>query len=124
MTVSLAFARYLAVGVLATGVHYLTLLMLVEATGLAAPVSAVLGAAAGALAAYAGNWHLTFARCAAHLQALPRFLIVAGSGAIANGLIVWAGTRHAGMHYLAAQSLASVLVAGVSFAANRAWTFQ
>lgn len=120
----MAFGRYLAVGLVATGVHYLVLYLLVEKFGRAPPLAAAAGALCGALAGYAGNWRFTFARSAGHGQALPRFLAVAAWGALANGLLVWAGTRHMGLHYLLAQVVATVLVVLMTFRINRAWTFR
>lgn len=120
----MAFGRYLAVGAVATGVHYLVLLILVEKFGRAAPISAVIGAVCGALVAYAGNWRFTFRHAASHGQALPRFLVVAAGGAAANGLIVWVGTAQLGLYYLLAQLIATVLVVVATFQVNRAWSFE
>ncbi len=120
----MAFGRYLVVGVAATSLHYILLFVLVEACGLAAPTSAVIGALGGALLAYAGNRQFTFAHSAGHTQALPRFLAVAATGAAVNGLIVWAGTSQFGLHYMLAQVLATMLVVVLTFQMNRAWTFK
>lgn len=120
----MAFGRYLVIGLAATGVHYLVLYLLVERFGFAPPLSAAAGALCGALVAYAGNWRFTFARSAAHAQALPRFLAVAGWGALANGLIVWAGTSYLGLHYFLAQIVASATVVLMTFQINRAWSFK
>ncbi len=118
-----AFGRYLLVGLLATAVHYTLLLALVEVAGSSAAPAATFGAACGALAAYAGNRRLTFQGSATHGQALPRFLAVAASGAAANGAIVWTGTEILGIHYLAAQVIATAIVACGGFALNRRWSF-
>ncbi len=119
----MAFGRYILVGIVATGVHYLVLLAMVEKFGCYAPVAAAIGALCGAFVAYAGNWHFTFLRSANHQQALPRFLAVAGWGALANGLIVWGGVR-LGLHYLLAQAAATALVVLMTFQINRRWTFR
>ena len=119
----MAFGRYILVGIVATSVHYLILLTMVEKFGCYAPVSAATGALCGAFVAYAGNWHFTFLRSADHGHALPRFLLVAGWGALANGLIVWAGTS-IGLHYFLAQVAATVLVLVMTFQINRRWTFK
>jgi putative flippase GtrA len=118
-----AFGRYLLVGLLATAIHYALLVALVELTGAAAAPSAAFGAACGALAAYAGNRHFTFAGGAVHAQALPRFLAVAALGAAANGAIVWTGKEIVGMHYLAAQVVATTVVMWSGFVLNRRWSF-
>ena len=118
-----AFGRYLLVGLLATAVHYALLVALVELAGAAAAPSAAFGAACGALAAYAGNRRFTFVGGAAHAQALPRFLAVAALGAASNGAIVWTGTQILGMHYLAAQVIATSIVVWSGFVLNRRWSF-
>jgi|SRR5688572_66352 putative flippase GtrA len=118
-----AFGRYLLVGLLATAIHYALLVALVELTGAAAAPSAAFGAACGALAAYAGNRRFTFAGGAVHAQALPRFLAVAALGAAANGAIVWTGKEIVGMHYLAAQVVATTVVMWSGFVLNRRWSF-
>ena len=118
-----AFGRYLLVGLLATTVHYALLVTLVEFAGAAAAPSAAFGAACGALAAYAGNRRLTFPGRASHGQALPRFLAVAALGAATNGAIVWTGTEVLGMHYLAAQVIATSIVVWGGFVLNRRWSF-
>ncbi len=118
-----AFGRYLLVGLLATTVHYALLVTLVEFAGAAAGPSAAFGAACGALAAYAGNRRFTFTRDAAHRQALPRFLTVAALGAVTNGAVVWTGTEVLGIHYLAAQVVATSIVMWGGFVLNRRWSF-
>jgi putative flippase GtrA len=118
-----AFGRYLLVGSAATAVHYTILIALVEIAGAAATISAAVGAACGALAAYAGNRRFTFPDGASHAQALPRFLAVAAFGAGANGALVWTGTEVAGLHYLAAQLVSTPFVVWSGFMLNRHWTF-
>lgn len=118
-----AFGRYLLVGLLATAIHYAILVALVELAGAAAAPSAAFGAACGALAAYAGNRRFTFPRGATHGQALPRFLAVAVLGAATNGAIVWTGTDVLGLHYLAAQVVATSIVVWGGFIVNRRWSF-
>jgi putative flippase GtrA len=118
-----AFGRYLLIGLLATAIHYALLMALVELAGAAAAPSAAFGAACGALAAYAGNHRYTFVGGAAHRRALPRFLAVAALGAAANGAIVWAGTEFLGMHYLAAQVVATTIVVWSGYVLNRRLSF-
>lgn len=117
------FARYSLVGIFATCVHYVLLSALVEWAGAKAGPAAAVGATFGALTAYAGNHRLTFMSRVPHGVALPRFLLVAAFGAIASGLIVWAGTEWLHMHYLMAQVIATALILWTGFALNRRWTF-
>jgi putative flippase GtrA len=121
--VTSALGRYLLVGLLATAVQYVLLVALVELAGAAPAPSAAFGAAGGAVAAYAGNRQFTFPGKGAHARALPRFLTVAAIGAATNGAIVWIGTKVLGVHYLAAQVVATVIVVWGGFVLNRRWSF-
>jgi len=121
--VTLSFGRYLLVGLVATAIHYAILVTLVEWADAAAGPSAALGAACGALAAYAGNRRFTFSGGAPHAQALPRFLLVAAFTAMVNGAIVWSAAEVLAMHYLAAQVVATLVVLWSGFVLNRGWSF-
>ncbi|HEY9106238.1 MAG TPA: GtrA family protein [Roseateles sp.] len=116
--------RYALTGGLATALHYGVLLALVEGLHGAAPVAAAVGSLCGALLAYAGNRHFTFAASSAsHGRALPRFALVALLGAGLNGAIVWLGTAALGLHYLLAQALATLAVLLLGFQLNKTWSF-
>ena len=74
--------------------------------------------------AYLGNRRFTFADSSTrHRNALPRFLTVAAIGAAVNGLVVWLGSAVLGVHYLAAQGIATGLALLLSYRLNRAWSF-
>lgn len=117
------FARYSLVGVLATLIHYVVLVELIELGGANAGLSAAVGAMCGALSAYAGNRRFTFLSRAPHRRALPRFVLVAAVGALANGSVVWAGTELLHIHYLVSQVVVTALILALGFALNRSWTF-
>lgn len=120
----MAFIRYTLTGGVATGAHYALLLILVEAFGVPAALSAAAGALCGAGVAYLGNRRFTFTGSAArHGHAIPRFVLVAALGAALNGLIVGAGVSVFAWHYLAAQVAATVVVLGLTYRLNRVWTF-
>ena len=115
--------RYAIVGGLATLVHYLVLVSLVEQADLNAALAAMVGASCGALAAYSVNFRFTFASKAAHRNALPRFLLVAAGGALVSAALVWLGTQLLQLHYLVPQAAATALVLVAGFSMNRRWTF-
>lgn len=119
------FHRYVLVGGVATGFHYLTLLGLVELGHVAPAIAAGSGAAIGALVAYAGNRRFTFSECTqSHRVALPRFLLLAALGAVMNSGIVWTGSEIVGWHYLASQIVATLFTLIVTYTFNRFWTFR
>ena len=120
----MVFFRYFLAGGIATAVHYAVLLILVELVGIPPASSAVAGALCGAITAYAVNRSMAFrSSTVPHQQALPRFLLIAASGAALNGALVWSGEHWLGWHYLVAQALATLLVLGLTYRLNRSWTF-
>lgn len=120
-----ALPRYVLAGGVATASHYLLMAVLVEARRWPAGAAAVAGAALGALVAYALNRQWVFGgQGVPHGHALPRFLAVAAAGALLNGLLVWCGTVALGVHWLAAQVAATLVVLGFGYVANRHWSFS
>ena len=115
--------RYALVGGLATLVHYVVLIGLVEEAGVKAAGAAMIGATCGALAAYAGNFRFTFMSRAAHRHSLPRFLLVAACGVLVNSSLVWTGTELLQLNYLVPQVAATVLIFLGGFTLHRRWTF-
>lgn len=117
--------RYTATGGAATASHYALMAALVEAGDWPAGPASVAGATLGAVVAYGLNRTWTFAgQEVSHRRALPRFLAVAGAGALVNGCLVWAGTAALGWHWLGAQALATLAVLLAGYAANRNWSFS
>ena len=114
--------RYAAVGGVATGSHYLVLVGLVEGTGLSAIAATFIGACTGAGVAFVGQRAITFANRPRTPAALPRFLVVAAMGAVLNSVIVWVGST-AGLHYLIAQFIATLLVVYLTYHLNSLWSF-
>ncbi len=76
----------------------------------------------GAQVAFTGNRWFTFGHRGAIGASWPRFQAAAAGGAAAGMAVVALGVR-LGLHYLAAQLLATVLVMLLTYAVNRRWTF-
>lgn len=120
----MTFFWYTLAGGTATAAHYAVLLVLVEVFAMSPAVAAALGALCGAAVSYLINRQITFPGTAVHhQQAIPRFLLVAVTGAVLNGGLVWAGVHMLGWHYLAAQAVATLVVLGLTYRLNRFWTF-
>ena len=117
------FMRYGAVGALATAVHYLVLVLGVEAGGWAAFAASGVGAGVGAQVAYVGNRCFTFAHRGAVGSSWWRFQLTAGFGALLGMAIVALGVR-LNVHYLLGQMAATGIGLIVTFAINRHWTFR
>jgi putative flippase GtrA len=116
------FLAYLAVGALATSVHYALLIAAVEwgrwPAWLASGAAAVIGAQLG----YFGNRSVTFSHQGPVAQSWRRFQITALFGAGISMLVV-ALAVHWGLHYLLGQLLATALAVLLTYAINRRWTF-
>jgi putative flippase GtrA len=117
------FMRYTLVGGAATAVHYGVLAAVVELLRWPAFIGSGLGAVIGAQVAFFGNRGFTFGHAGALAPAWVRFQGTALFGAVVGMAVVGAGV-HAGLHYLAAQVLATLLSLVLTFAINRAWTFR
>ena len=117
------FVRYSAVGAVATAVHYLVLMLGVEAAGLPAYLASGVGAVVGAQVAFIGNRRYTFAHRGAIRESWVRFQGTAVLGALVGMALVGAGVR-AGVHYLLAQAIATALTLALTFAINRVWSFR
>jgi putative flippase GtrA len=116
------FLRYATVGAVATAVHYAVLAGCVEASLLPPWWAAALGAWIGAQVAFAGNAFFTFAGAPVTFLAWLRFQIVALLGASISFAIVKVGVG-AGLHYLVAQAIATLVSLFVTYEVNRRWSF-
>lgn len=120
---TVALLRYATVGVVATAVHYAVLALAVEVLRWPAWVGSGVGAVVGAQVAYLGNLWLTFRGAASGWLPWLRFQATAAAGALAGmGVVALAVT--AGLHYLLAQVLATLLVMLMTYGINRNWSFR
>ncbi|MEO8080050.1 MAG: GtrA family protein [Caldimonas sp.] len=117
------FRRYLAVGLVATVVHYALLVVLVQGHVTSARLAAGLGAWLGAQVAYAGNARYTFAGATPSLGSWLRFQLTAVIGAGISYAIVGAAVA-LGLHYLLAQFVATAVTVSITYAINKRWSFR
>lgn len=116
--------RFAAIGALATGLHYVLLAAFVERHHWDPVVASALAFTISALANYELNRRITFGGAASHVQALPRFFLVALAGLGLNTCVMAAALAILSVHYLIAQVMATALVFLWSFTGNRLWTFR
>jgi putative flippase GtrA len=114
--------RYTLVGALATAVHYALLALCVEAGRWPAWLASGAGAVVGAQVAYFGNRRYTFGYRGSVGGSWLKFQLTALAGAL-QGMAVVAIAVAIGLHYLAAQVLATLTGLLATFAINRRWTF-
>ncbi len=113
---------YILVGAFATTVHYALLVLCVEVGAWPAPLASGFGAVVGAQVAYAGNRQYTFGYRGDVAQSWARFQATALLGA-GLGMAIVALGGWLGLHYIAAQVLATLVALGLTFLINRRWTF-
>lgn len=126
MRVSLAkrFAQFSGVGAVATLVHYMVLIALVQLFSTNAVVASSAGALAGACVAYTLNYRYTFRSDKRHVEALSKFMLVAAVGFLVNGVCMVALTEILGFHYLFSQIVTTAIVLVWTFSGNQFWTFR
>jgi putative flippase GtrA len=112
------------VGIIGTAGHYLTLILLVEAAGMNPVWATSLGFLVGASINYLLNHRYTFRSSKAHLDAGPKFFLIALLTGVLNGLLVKLGVGVLEFHYLAVQIAATLVVFLANFALNGIWTFR
>jgi putative flippase GtrA len=117
------FSRFVLVGGFSTALQYLILFALVRAAGVDPVVASSVGYALSAVANYDLNYRLTFRSRQPYLGGMARYAIVMTTGFVLNGLIMAAGTKLLGLHYLVAQVLATIVVLFWNFYAHRRWTY-
>ncbi len=118
-----SFFRYGLIGAIATTVHYLVLILCVEAFHWPAYLGSGIGAVVGAQVAFFGNRTFTFNHSGALNSAWVKFQTTALLGALV-GMAIVAITVKVGWHYLLGQVLATLTSLVLTFAVNRAWTFR
>jgi putative flippase GtrA len=122
-SVGAQFTRFALAGGAGTACHYLVLVALVSLAGMAPGRAAFAGAVLGACVVYLLNRRYTFATSRGHAQALPRFALMAGAGAVLNGVLVGL-LSDAGMYFLLAQVLATGLILVINFIVSKLWIFR
>lgn len=117
--------RFAVVGVVATAVHYATLLALLHIVGVpSAGLANGLASVVGIATSYLGNRIHTFRSAASHAVTLPRFLVLYwGVAALhAAGLALWADLMGWSVHI--GFMLVTGLCVGLTFIGNRRFVFE
>jgi putative flippase GtrA len=117
------FSSFVVVGFIATGVHYMLLIGLVELAGISAVAAALVGFLAGGTVSYGLNRRHVFRTELPHAAAVSRFTLVAGVGFGLTYIFMSLFVRAAGIPYLPAQVATTGIVMLWNFAAHRMWTF-
>lgn len=117
-------SRFAVVGLLATGVHIATA-MLVHTLFAVSPLwSNVCGFLAAFSLSYIGHWRWTFEAEGNHAFAVPRFVMVALAGFAINHAIVFGITVVAALPLWMAMVPVAIVVPALSFWLNKTRVFQ
>lgn len=111
------------IGGIATLIHYVILVLLVQLVGVNPVLGSFIGFLISALVNYSLNYHWTFSSSKPHTEAAWKFFVVAAIGLALNTLIMSLAVAGFGIHYFAAQLVATAIVLMWTFSGNRLWTF-
>lgn len=117
------FIKYTSAGGLATAVHYVIFFIIIHIMSWVPWQATLIASTGGALVAYILNYHYTFSSKVRHSTLLPKFLVVAVLGVLAQTLIVAILNQHWHFHYLLAQIIATGFGLILTFLINNFWTF-
>jgi putative flippase GtrA len=118
-----SLAKFIVVGCFATGLQFAVMAALVQVSSVDPVLASAIGFSLSALANYQLNRVFTFASQRPHRQAIPRFVLVAGTGLFVNVVAMFLLVDLLRVPYLLAQVAASGLVLVWNFLLNRHWTF-
>lgn len=116
--------RFLVVGLVATATHFLVVIGAVEFSGVGATMANGLAWAVALFVSYFGHYRWTFTAAGAHLEHLPRYVVVSLTGLSLNLSTVWLLNTQFGAHYLIATTLGVTLSIIVTFTLSRLWAFS
>ncbi|WP_277962479.1 GtrA family protein [Pseudomonas sp. RIT-To-2] len=120
----LLFLKFAGAGLIGTGVHYITLISLVQIAGAGPVTGSLTGAIAGAIINYLLAYHYVFASDKKHSETASKYGVIATGAIILNTACMYAFVHWLSLNYLASQVLTSALSLGYSYAANSVWTFR
>jgi putative flippase GtrA len=119
-----SFIKFLGVGVIATIIQYLILILLVEMFFAAPLIASTCGFIFSSTINYLLNYYFTFGSQAKHQLAAMKFVMVAAAGLALNSSIVYLLTERWITHYILAQVVATFIVLLWNFFAHQHWTYK
>lgn len=115
--------RFLLVGGSATLLQMVILALLVEAFAVQAVIGSSVGYGVSAIYNYTINYYLTFASSKPHLETFPKFVLVAGVGALCNAASMAIFLR-LGLYYILAQVGATTVTLILNFLLHKYWIYR
>jgi putative flippase GtrA len=118
------FVAFSWIGALSTGLHFLSLGLLVEQVGLDPVVASCTGFLVLVLLNYYLNYRYTFRSDVPHVAALPRFAVVSMTGLVINASLMYILHSVLDVNYWIAQTVATGTVLVWNFCGNLMWSFR
>jgi putative flippase GtrA len=116
--------RFGGIGVLASGVHVATALVLSGVLGLGNLLANFLGFCTAWSVSYLGNYYWTFLATSRHAVSVPRFVLTSLSCLIASLAIVQWTTQGVHWPFYASQAIVVAVIPAISFVVNLVWVFR
>ncbi len=118
-----AFATFVGIGGLATALQYGLMIFLIEWLTISPVLASASSYAISALVNYTANYYLTFKSNAQHLQTFAKFMLATAVVLMVNTLL-FSFFFKAGLHYLWAQIIATLITLFVNFIIHRFWIYR
>ncbi|WP_211251709.1 GtrA family protein [Andreprevotia chitinilytica] len=118
------FIQFAAVGLVGTGVQYLTILLGTDWLGFAAAVTSALGYVLGAFANYVLNYFFTFKSGKSHSEAAAKYFTIVGIGWCLNTGLMTLFVNHLGWNHWVAQVITTGIGLIWNFGGSRFWAFR
>jgi putative flippase GtrA len=118
------FFKFLVVGFIATAIHFVVMIFLVQVFSVRPVSASTAGYASGALVNYHLNRKFTFSSSVPHSLAMSRFLLVSGVGLLINSLAMYLLAHSLQFNYVASQVAATIIVLMWNFTLSKLWTFS
>jgi putative flippase GtrA len=116
--------KYGIVGMFGAFIHFIVLILLVEAAGIAPVTASIAGFVLTVIAQYGLNRRWTFRSNARRSAEFLRYAVVSVSGLALNALVMYVCTEWLSLHYVIGQALVMTIIPLSNYWWNRAWTFR
>ena len=116
--------KFLSVGAIATAIQYALLVIQVEVLSVSSVVASFIAYSLSSVVNYLMNYYFTFGSTAKHLQSSAKFVLVAVIGLVVNTVLMYALIEIAGVHYLFAQIISTLIVLVWNYLAHKHWTYR
>lgn len=117
------FVRFVGVGIVATGIQFALLLVLMRSSTCGPVFASSIGYAAGAVANYLLNFSFTFRGNNPHHVAAIRFMVVCATGLGGNATLMFLLVHELHIAAVLAQAISLALITVWNFLLHRAWTY-